>query len=347
MRQLAVALLVCAACSDHGGANVDAPYGEDGIDADPLRPATLAGTGLCVDLACTQISADVHEYTPQFGLWSDTATKRRWMYLPPGTTIDTSNMDFWVFPVGTKFWKEFTRDGTRVETRYITKLLADDNAPNAWFYVTYAWDPTQDDTTMAPPSTGIENANGTQHDIPSRANCKRCHEGIKPSRVLGFQAIQLDYASDKLDLDDLISMNMLSVNPAGAASPHFGVPVTGLPGSAVDRAALGYMHANCGHCHNPTSSTHDSTPLELRLETTKLGTVAATPAYTTAHDVTGMTVVYNGMPYTKIWAPTDPDHSLLLVRLNATTSPPKMPEIGTEMVDPAGDAAIRAWVMSQ
>ncbi len=348
MRVFVVALLLSAACGDNrqtidARIHVDSPMDDAAsIDASSLTPATLAGTGLCLDMSCTQISSSVWEYAPQFGLWSDTATKRRWVSLPPGTTIDTSDMDHWVFPVGTKFWKEFTRDGIRVETRYIVKLLADDNAQNAWFYATYAWNAAQDDTTMAPPGTGIQNANGTQHDIPSRANCKRCHEGVKPSRVLGFGAIQLDYASTKLDLDDLVSMNLLSVPPSGTASPRFP-----LPGTAIDKAALGYMHANCGHCHNPTSATHDSTPLELRLETAKLGSVAATPSYLTTHDVTGMTLVYDAMTYTKIWKPMDPANSLLVVRMNATTSPPKMPEIATEMLDPAGDAAIRAWVMSQ
>ena len=79
------------------------------IDANPNMPATLLDTGLCVDAACTQISAGIYAYTPRFALWADGATKRRWIYLPPGTQIDTTDMDHWEFPVGTKLWKEFTR----------------------------------------------------------------------------------------------------------------------------------------------------------------------------------------------------------------------------------------------
>ena len=44
----------------------------------------------------------------------DRAAKRRWIQLPEGATIDTSDMDYWQFPVGTKLWKEFVRDGVRV-----------------------------------------------------------------------------------------------------------------------------------------------------------------------------------------------------------------------------------------
>ena len=53
---------------------------------------------------------------PTEALWSDGAVKRRFIYLPPGTTIDTTNMDEWVFPVGTKFWKEFSVDGRKLRT---------------------------------------------------------------------------------------------------------------------------------------------------------------------------------------------------------------------------------------
>ena len=41
-------------------------------DGNPLMPSTLAGTGLCLDASCSQISADVHEYAPRFVLWADT-----------------------------------------------------------------------------------------------------------------------------------------------------------------------------------------------------------------------------------------------------------------------------------
>ena len=56
-------------------------------------------------------------FSPQYPLWSDGAAKARWIYLPPGTAIDTSDPDDWTFPVGTRFWKEFTFNGRKVETR--------------------------------------------------------------------------------------------------------------------------------------------------------------------------------------------------------------------------------------
>src|SRR5437867_3521327 len=84
--------------------------------------------------------------------------------------------------------------------------MADDIMVGSWFFASYAWNQAQDATTEATP-TGMMNANGTQHDIPSRAQCRRCHENT-PGRVLGFQAMSLDYqnpTTSELDLDDLVN----------------------------------------------------------------------------------------------------------------------------------------------
>ena len=44
-------------------------------------------------------------FSPQYPLWSDGASKRRWVRLPQGSTIDIANVDRWEFPVGTRFWR--------------------------------------------------------------------------------------------------------------------------------------------------------------------------------------------------------------------------------------------------
>ena len=307
-------------------------------DADPL--ATLAGTGLCLDVGCTQIAPDAKEYAPRFQLWADTASKRRWIQLPPGSQIDTADMDHWVFPVGTKLWKEFVRDGIRVETRFITKVLADDDAPGAWFFVTYEWNSAQDATTAS--TQRVENANGTMHDIPSRSQCRDCHDALRPSRVLGFQAIQLDYSAGAglFDLQDLIASNLLSVPPTtGVAGARFPIP-----GNSVERTALAYLHANCGHCHNPSSPTHDVAPMDVRLDTTKLASVAVTPAFVSLVDVdAAMPFFDTGINYEKLVVSGSASTSNLVFRMNATNFR-HMPKVGSEIVDPDGQTALTAWI---
>jgi hypothetical protein len=83
----------------------------------PKPPQTLQETGLYSDFETLEVDPDHLAFSPQYPLWTDGAGKRRWISLPPGTTIDGSDPDAWRFPVGTRFWKEFSFNGQRVETR--------------------------------------------------------------------------------------------------------------------------------------------------------------------------------------------------------------------------------------
>ncbi len=360
MRTALLVSLTLIACGDDSGSDgtdtddtpaIDAP-GDDGttIDADIDAPgpdanprATLQGTGLCDDDACMVINANAREYTPRFPLWSDTAEKRRWIMLPPGTTIDTSDADFWKFPLGTKLWKEFTRDGVRVETRYMEKIQADDELSGAWFFATYVWNSTQDMAVET--RDGVTDANGTLHDVPTRANCRECHDALHPTRVLGIGAIQMDFDAPGtgLDLDQLVLENLLSVPPPGSTTPHYP-----LPGTAVDQAALGYMHANCGHCHNPTSSNFGHTQVQLRLTTGNLDTLQDTVVYGSTVGITSnLTYMEDGTPFTIIVDPGSPDTSSLIRRMTSTQAARRMPYRGSEMPDETGGIAeLRAWVES-
>ena len=326
--------------------------------ADPNNPLTLFDTGLCVDRACTAVNADVHEYTPQFALWADTATKKRWYWLPPGTQINTTDMDHWDFPVGAKFWKEFTRDGVRVETRLVMRIGAGTTV-QSWLYATYQWNDTQTDTTKAP-STGVQNANGTQHDIPSQYACRGCHENFVPTRILGFGAIELDHPAgtpgnaDDTTLASLVAAGTLTVNPSAptAGAPFFPI----FPGVTNDaaRAGVGYVFANCSHCHNPTSSVHNNVPMELRLTVATVGNKALSPPYQTAVDhsasqptgsvQTGCTGA-NNLPAECIIKSREPMNSDILIHFNADpASSLHMPQLGSEMKDPAGLAALTNWI---
>src|SRR5262249_6060034 len=84
----------------------------DAANADvPMPPATPTATGLYCNIADYSITPGLLPFQPQFVLWSDGAEKSRWIYLPPGTKIDTIDPDHWSFPVGTRFWKEFRYGG--------------------------------------------------------------------------------------------------------------------------------------------------------------------------------------------------------------------------------------------
>ena len=159
----------------------------------PAAPQRLSETGLYDSSGA--IDARNLPFVPQYPLWSDGAEKSRWVRLPEGSRIDVSDVDAWQFPVGTKFWKEFTWGGRKVETRMIWKAGEEE-----WVFATYQWTEDQTDALLAPEagvSNVVEIARGKRHSIPGIEDCNSCHRS-SPAVVLGFNALQLSDDRDPL-----------------------------------------------------------------------------------------------------------------------------------------------------
>jgi hypothetical protein len=287
-------------------------------------PLKLSETGLFSDVKSGALAPGVRAYRPQFQLWSDGAEKRRWIWMPEGTQIDTRDQDAWRFPEGTRLWKEFTRDGVRVETRLLQKVGATDDD---WVGVSYVWSDGEGDAVATP--EGRENARGTAHDVPAANVCMACHGG-RASRVLGFSAVQLahDAEDGELALRELIEKDSLTAPPPGELA---------VPGTPTERAALGYLHANCGHCHNQERPLSDGprcfnpeNDLDFWLQADRLASPGATPTYASAVD--------------HVVEPGDPDGSKLFKLVRARGEGLHMPPLATERADDAGVAALRAWI---
>ena len=310
-------------------------------DAQPIpdaaqNPESLRETGLYSDFENEVLAPGVREYEPQFELWADGATKRRFVYLPPGAKIDTSDMDFWEYPVGTRLWKEFWRDGVRVETRLLYKIRAG-TGRGSWRMIGFAWNAEQ--TEAVADIGGRDNALGTDHDIPPLLECLQCHDNAHDV-ALGFSAVLLDHDGEGVTLSDLIAQDKLSAPPAGTGSPYFPVP-----GDATEQAALGYLHANCGGCHNPRSEVFMSGDalMNLRLFVDEIATVQDSPAFNTA--VCGeMQKPIAGAD--QIIVPGQPEVSAMFLRMNQRRTEDQMPDVGSELVDDTGLASIRAWIES-
>src|SRR5262245_39533044 len=58
-------------------------------------PKRLADTGLYRPGSTTQVQPENLPFSPQYPLWSDGATKRRWLHIPSGRAIDASRPDEW------------------------------------------------------------------------------------------------------------------------------------------------------------------------------------------------------------------------------------------------------------
>jgi hypothetical protein len=280
------------------------------------------------------LSQGVHPFTPSFELWSDGAEKQRWISLPAASKIDTSDMDYWSFPAGTKLWKEFSRDGVRVETRLMEK-----QASGSWYAVAYQWRSDQKEADAVP--NGVMNASGTLHDVPNSDQCLTCHSQL-PDKALGFSAIQLSHA--KLDptstlewtLDTLIGDGLLTLPPAQAFT---------VPGSALERAIFGYLHANCGTCHNPKGSANTQTGLDMWLKVADLsGPVSEFSVYKGLFDTDIVWLDAEHPDAPKRIAPGSLQDSAVYQRFIEKGRTWSMPPLGTEIVDPNGKKLLEDWI---
>jgi len=332
----------------------------------------LSQTCLYADIERQLISPQLRRFTPNYQLWSDGANKTRWIYLPPGSQIDTRDPDHWRFPVGTQIFKEFRQtrsadaggtstgdtyaDGTsadeiRVETRHLTKI-SDARGYLAWSIATYAWQSDQRDAELL--LEGAQQVLGTRHNIPSKKDCITCHKGNRDF-ILGFEALQLSDAQApyafghgpkrlKIDPRGSPEWTLQSLLDANRLSHAIAQPT--LPGNKIEQQALGYMHANCGNCHNPRghAADRDAEHLKLRHQL-DMHRLADTDVYRTS--VNQPTQNFTLVPYIAMGAAYEEmaiHRSAVFVRMNSTDEDYRMPAVAREQVDYQGLALIQSWL---
>jgi hypothetical protein len=163
--------------------------------------------------------------------------------------------------------------------------------------------------------------------------------------VLGFSLLQLAPERDPaaphgepagVHVDDLVEAGILVGLPAAARAPR--IPAA----SAAERAALGYLHGNCGHCHNA-----DGPLRNLGLNLRHVTGAAVAPALTTA---VGRPIKKPapGQPADAVQriAPGQPERSGIVVRMASRYAALQMPPLGTELADEQALELVRHWIAS-
>jgi hypothetical protein len=328
---LLVAAFLAAGCAEHESARQDA-----------TAPELLSATGLVLDAAGEVLTPGVRSFTPQYALWTDGAAKRRWILLPEGAAIDAADPEVWSFPIGTKLWKEFSF-GARVETRYMERL-----ASGEWLYATYLWSEDAADAVLAPKvgARGVcETALGTRHDVPSVLDCRACHEA-HPSRVLGFSALQLAEARDPLApnaeepqpgdlaLNELLERGLVRGDRSLVIEASTPLPASTSP---RERAALGYLHANCSGCHNAWGPLA-SLGLDLGLRHDEVPPALRTTLNVRSH------FTQSGTGHTQRLVAGAPLASVLYQRIGSRFPATQMPPLGTHAPDAEAIALVRDWI---
>jgi hypothetical protein len=345
---------------------------ETAVTLAPVAPPLLSQTGLYAGEGTMQIDPRNRPFSPQYPLWSDGAAKRRWVRLPEGAAIDAQDLSRWDFPIGTRFWKEFSFDGHKVETRFLWRV-----SKEQWVFASYVWNEEQSEASLAP-DTGIPNvaevAAGKRHSIPSITECRSCHDSAR-TEILGFDALNLSDDRDPnaphaealtpgmITLRTLTDENLIVPKRTALVSR----PPRIEAGSPQARAALGYLSTNCGSCHNRESSIaslglilkhsltdpvgRGGTFLSAEARRAKVEVPPASagrcmPALATTAGKRGHWVVPEAQEASRIINPGHPESSALVRRVKSRRPSSQMPPLGTVLVDRQAVDLLTSWIQS-
>ncbi len=281
-------------------------------------------------------------------LFSDYASKYRFVWMPPGTSARYRDDGVFDFPLGTIFAKTFAfpNDGRPGERLIETRLLV--HAKSGWVGLPYVWDVAQRDATLQlvpdPVPAKWTDASGRRHDftysIPNVNECHECHDDQKVMQPIGPKARNLNrdyaYADGRANqLERWQQVGYLKGLLAPGVRPRAAVwndPATG----SLDARARAYLDNNCAHCHQPGGQA-GYTGVDLRLTQADLVRMGACKPPNSAGNM-------GGLSYDLV--PGRADESILIYRLESTAPKVSMPQLGRAVVHEEGVKLLRDWIAS-
>ena len=240
-------------------------------------PRLLSQTGLFESVRDHQLAKGMIPYSVNAQLWSDGATKERYLYLPPTTgTGDDEKPSMitmhanrgWDFPDRTVLVKSFALEspGEANKRRWIeTRLLT--RQQGEWVGYSYAWNDEQTEATLVA-NEGLDReftvrtADGKSQKqpwrFPSRTECMVCHSRAA-NYVLGPSTLQMnkdhDYFGSKANqLESLTYLGVLRVAWSADAKQRLGEL---LAASGVDDTVIAARTRELTTAQK-TSTTHPS-----------------------------------------------------------------------------------------
>jgi uncharacterized repeat protein (TIGR03806 family) len=290
-------------------------------------PQRLSETGCVVAGDPTRPAPGMIPYAVNAELWSDGATKDRWLALPNGTRITVGADGDFDLPIRSVLMKTFSLAGRRVETRLFVRHTDGD-----WAGYSYEWNAAGTDALLLPSSKTT-----SSWTFPSRNDCLVCHT-TGAGRSLGLEIGQLNgtlfYPQTQRTANQLTTLAHIGLfttaigDPATLAS--YPKPFDGAPSEAKARS---YLHANCGGCHRPNGGAARST-MDWRFSTPLASTNScnATPIL----DDFGNTA-------TRLIKPGSSTESIVSLRMHSLDAR-RMPPLASSRVHPEGTALIDAWI---
>ena len=330
-----VLLIALAACGgDDGGAEV--------CNLDGPMCKKLSSWELFDDIATQRPAAGVIGYDLNTPLFSDYATKDRFVRVPDGTPAHWSAEDALDLPVGSVLVKTFSylhdrRDpaaGTRlIETRVLV------HGETGWHGGSYIYGDATGDAELAI-AGGIVDTSWIHDDgsertnhyvVPNQNQCKLCHaEHDDVLTPIGPKVRHVD--PDRLQA--LVDAGALVDAPPRADWPA-AIDAFDVATGTVEQRARAWLDINCGFCHNPRGAARTSGLYldHLQTEPAKLGVCKAPVAPGRGS---------GGLQYDIV--PGDPDKSIVMYRIMATEPEIRMPELGRNLVHDEGVTLVREWI---
>jgi uncharacterized repeat protein (TIGR03806 family) len=328
------------------------PPGE-GVNFDPAQPFCeyLSSYRLFLDGAGQVPNEGVLPYDLNTPLFSDYASKHRFVWMPVGTSAGYQPRESFVFPVGAVLIKTFAypldeRAAELGERLIETRLLV--RRAGGWEAMTYLWNAEQTEAKRRVigarvPVSWIDAAGATQsisYQVPNTNQCKECH--AEHNDVMGpvgpkARNLNKDYAYADGTANQLTrwtEVDYLTGAPDPATVDAFAVfddPSSG----TVEERARAYLDVNCGHCHNVSGLARTS-GLYLNIdemEPARYG--VCKPPVAAGQGSGGRRVDIE---------PGDPDASILVYRMESTEAGVAMPELGRQTVHTEAMAVVREWI---
>ncbi len=314
-------------------------------------PALLSEFGFFASLRDQLPAEGVIPFDVATPLFSDHATKLRFVYVPPGLVAQYESREAFRFPVGTALTKTFAmpgdlrrpdRDLRMIETRV---LLRKEDGWDAWAYL---WNDEQSDAERLVPGKKVPvktvDMDGKPlaftYSVPNKNQCKGCHAFNGEVTPIGPKARNLNRLFDYGDgaenqLDRWIAAGILAGAPEAADWPS--VPVWHDNSGSVAERARAWLDNNCAHCHRPegpASNTglfltwHEENPVALGIN--KRPVAAGRGSLGLEFDI----------------APGDPERSILLKRVESREPGIMMPELGRSLTDVEAVELLAEWIGS-
>lgn len=334
---------------DGNNAGAGTIYKLSALKVVPDPPALLSQTGAFKSLETLEPADGIVPFDVNTPLWSDGATKRRWISLPKGTKIDFFANSEWAFPKGTVFIKEFelptsANSVKRIEIRFLVV------AENGGVYgVTYQWNDegteayliSRDDEVSKEIEYTDDNDEVQNQEwyFPTRGQCLTCHNS-NAGFVLGGRSAQYNrtivYPSTGIEDNQIRTWNHLGFFSKPIDESTIGqlpklVPLND-PNASDELKVRSYLDANCAFCHRP-NGVDAAFDARFRIPLKD------------QHLINTPVIGRNSTPGNFIVKPKDLAHSELWIR-DDSLGEIAMPPLAKHKLDQAYLSTLAAWILS-